>query len=67
MFKATLAQLENMKNQEKRQFTKALMTLKRVHQSDASSTSDFNHVVNKLQEQIAILTDIRDNYDERIE
>ena len=67
VFTVTLASLESQKNHEKRQFQKALITLKRLYQSKASQKSDYNHVVNQLQEQIRILTDIRDNYDTKIE
>ena len=57
-----LAQLDSQKKAEKRQYQKALGTLKRLYQSKAAEKSNFNSVVGQLQEQIKLLTDIGDNY-----
>ena len=42
-------------------------TLKRLYQSKASEKGNFGSVVNQLQEQIKMLTEISDNYSEKID
>jgi DNA-binding transcriptional regulator GbsR (MarR family) len=41
--------------------------LKRLYQSKASEKGNFNSVVNQLQEQIKMLTEISDKYNEKID
>ena len=66
-FKVSLEALERQKRKEKVMFARAVNTLKTWHEKEnAGKRMDHSKVIEKMHEQLAVLTEIREVYDSRI-
>ena len=65
-FKKSLDALETQKRREKLLFARAINTLKRLYQAESSHKSDYGAIIEKLQTQISMLSDIKESYETRI-
>ena len=66
-FKVKLDALEAQKRKEKLMFSRAINTLRKLYQTESSSLkNDHSKIIERLSEQIQMLTEIRETYDTKI-